>query len=53
MAIRRKRSTDLVDLTMDLSFIQAHSAAAEKVAEGVTEFETYIRKQLKVHSELR
>src|SRR5260221_11503446 len=27
---------------MELSLIQAHSAAAEKVAEGLTEFETYI-----------
>lgn len=30
-------------LIMDLSLIQAHSAAAEKVAAGVAEFETYIR----------
>ena len=28
---------------MDLSLIQGHSAAAKKVAEGLTEFETYIR----------
>ena len=28
---------------MDLSLIQARSAAAEKMAAGVTEFETYIR----------
>jgi len=27
----------------DLSLIQAHSAAAEKVADGLTEFETYVR----------
>ena len=33
----------LVNLIMDLSFIQARSAAAGKVAEGVSEFETYIR----------
>ncbi len=33
----------LVDLIMDLSFIQARSATAEKVADGVSEFETYIR----------
>jgi hypothetical protein len=33
----------LVNLGMDLSLIQAHSAAAEKVAAGITEFETYIR----------
>ena len=33
----------LGDLIMDLSLIQAHSAAAEKVASGVAEFETYIR----------
>ncbi len=33
----------LVDLIMVLSLIQARSAAAEKVADGVTEFETYIR----------
>jgi hypothetical protein len=32
----------LVNLLMELSLIQAHSAAAEKVAEGLTEFETYI-----------
>ena len=30
-------------LIMDLSLIQGHSAAAKKVAEGLTEFETYIR----------
>ncbi len=30
-------------LIMDLSLIQAHSASAEKIAAGVTEFETYIR----------
>ncbi len=30
----------LADLIMDLSFIKARSAAAGKVAEGVTEFET-------------
>ncbi len=33
----------LVNLIMDLSFVQARSAAAVKVAEGVIEFETYIR----------
>lgn len=33
----------LANLTMDLSLIQARSAAAEKVAAGITEFETYIR----------
>jgi hypothetical protein len=33
----------LGNLIMDLSLIQAHSAAAEKVAGGVAEFETYIR----------
>jgi hypothetical protein len=33
----------LGDLTMDLSLIQAHCAAAKKVAVGVAEFETYIR----------
>ena len=27
---------------MDLSLIQAHSVAAEKVADGLTELETYI-----------
>ena len=32
----------LGNLIMDLSLIQAHSAAAEKVAGGVAEFETYI-----------
>jgi hypothetical protein len=33
----------LANLIMDLSLIQAHSAAAAKIAEGVAEFETYIR----------
>lgn len=33
----------LVNLTMDLSLIRAHSAAAAKVADGLAEFETYIR----------
>ena len=33
----------LANLLMDLSLIQARSAAAEKMAAGVTEFETYIR----------
>jgi hypothetical protein len=33
----------LANLAMDLSLIQARSAAAEKVTAGVTEFETYIR----------
>jgi hypothetical protein len=32
----------LGDLLWDLSLIQAHSAAAKKVSDGVTEFETYI-----------
>jgi hypothetical protein len=32
-----------VHLVVDLSPIRAHSAAAEKVADGITEFETYIR----------
>jgi len=34
----------LTDLIIDLSLIQAHSADAKKVADGLTEFETYIRK---------
>ena len=33
----------LGNLLMDLRLIQAHSAAAEKVADGLTEFETYLR----------
>jgi hypothetical protein len=33
----------LLALSMDLSLIRAHSTAAAKVADGVTEFETYIR----------
>jgi len=33
----------LGDLLLDLSLIQAHSAPAKKVSDGVTEFETYIR----------
>jgi hypothetical protein len=33
----------LADLLMELSLIQARSPAAKKVADGVTEFETYIR----------
>jgi hypothetical protein len=33
----------LANLIMDLSLIQAHSAAAAKIAAGVAEFETYIR----------
>lgn len=33
----------LADLLMDLSFIQARSTTAKKVAHTVTEFETYIR----------
>jgi hypothetical protein len=33
----------LVNLIMDLSLIQARSPAAEKVATGVSDFETYIR----------
>jgi hypothetical protein len=33
----------LLALSMDLSLIRAHSATAAKVADGVTEFETYIR----------
>jgi hypothetical protein len=33
----------LGDLGMELSLIQARSAAAKKVADNVTEFETYIR----------
>ncbi len=33
----------LVNLIMDLRLIQARSAGAVKVADGVTEFETYIR----------
>ncbi len=33
----------LADLSMDLSLIQAHSVPATKVADGVAEFETYIR----------
>ena len=33
----------LGDLLMELSLISAHSDAAEKVADGLTEFETYIR----------
>ena len=33
----------LGDLLMDLSLIQARSTAAKKVADNVTEFETYIR----------
>ncbi len=33
----------LSDLLMELSLIQAHSAAAKKVADGLSEFETYIR----------
>jgi hypothetical protein len=32
----------LGDLLMELSLISAHSDAAEKVADGLTEFETYI-----------
>jgi hypothetical protein len=33
----------LTNLLLDLSLIQAHSAPARKVADGVAEFETYIR----------
>ncbi len=33
----------LANLAMDLSVIQARSAAAEKIAASVTEFEIYIR----------
>lgn len=33
----------LVNLTMHLSLIQAHSAAADKIATSIAEFETYIR----------
>ena len=33
----------LVNLTIDLSLIQAHSAAADKIATSIAEFETYIR----------
>jgi hypothetical protein len=33
----------IVSQLMDLSLISAHSDAAEKVADGLTEFETYIR----------
>jgi hypothetical protein len=33
----------IVNQLMDLSLISAHSAAAKKVADGLTEFETYIR----------
>lgn len=33
----------LGDLIMDLSLIQAHSAAAKKVADGLGEFDTYIQ----------
>lgn len=33
----------LADLSMELSLIQARSSAAKKVADSVTEFETYIR----------
>src|SRR6266436_9410579 len=32
----------LGDLLVELSFIQAHSNAAKKVADGLSEFETYI-----------
>ena len=32
----------LGDLSVELSFIQAHSNAAKKVADGLSEFETYI-----------
>jgi hypothetical protein len=31
----------LGDLLVELSFIQAHSNAAKKVADGLSEFETY------------
>jgi len=31
------------DLVLDLQLIRAHSAAAEKLAAGITEFEIYIR----------
>ena len=31
------------DMLLDMDLIRAHSAAAEKVAAGMTEFETYIR----------
>src|SRR5260370_23765799 len=31
------------DLLLDMDLIRAHSAAAEKLAAGMTEFETYIR----------
>ena len=33
----------LADLLMDLELIRNHSPAAEKLAQGVTEFQTYIR----------
>jgi hypothetical protein len=33
----------LADLSMELSLIQARSAAAKKIADSVAEFETYIR----------
>jgi hypothetical protein len=33
----------LTDLLLDLSLIQAHSAPARKLADGVAEFDTYIR----------
>jgi hypothetical protein len=33
----------LADLSMDLSLIRAHSVPAAKVADGLAEFETYIR----------
>ena len=33
----------LGDLVMELSLIQAHSTAAKKVADGLSEFDTYIR----------
>ena len=31
------------DMLLDLQLIRAHSAAAEKLAAGLTEFEIYIR----------
>jgi hypothetical protein len=43
----------LGDLLVELSFIQACSNAAKKVADGLSEFETYIYNKPRVHPQLR
>ena len=41
----------MADMLLDLELIQAHSAAAQKLAAGLAEFEIYIRNKPGVHSE--